>query len=332
MIQILPVTGLPEVGEGDDLAELVAGHASLADGDIVVVSQKIVSKAEGALADVLPGETRADARRRLARSLAVRVLADTERALVVQTPQGLVCANAGIDASNVPGGRLVLLPEDPDASARRLREGLRARTGADVAVIVADTFGRPWRLGQTDVAIGVAGIAPLRDERGSVDREGVALEVTEIAVADQLAAAADLVRRKAEGVPVVIVRGALVERDEAGAARQLVRAPDEDLFPRGAGALTGPLGRLAESEPAWSAPVAADDVQGVLHVVRALGRAVPGQEEEGPDGPTRFRADGVVLGVLAGLFADRGYEVRLRQSGQPGEAVLVAGRPAGQDG
>lgn len=332
MIEILPVEGLPEVGEGDDLAALIAGHAELRDGDVVVVSQKIVSKAEGALADPLPGETPTQARRRIARELAVRVLADTERVLVVQTPQGLVCANAGIDASNVPGGRLVLLPEDPDASARALRAALRERTGADVRVVIADTFGRPWRLGQTEVAIGVAGFAPVRDERGTRDRQGVELEVTEIAVADQLASAADLVRRKADGVPVVIVRGAPLEPSEQGAAAQMVRPSAEDLFGRATGELGRPLGHLNESEPRWAEPVPFADVHAVLGVLRALGRAVPGQEVESPEGPTLFRAEGLVLGVLAALLADRGYTVRLRQAGEPGAEVLAAGRSQRPEG
>jgi coenzyme F420-0:L-glutamate ligase/coenzyme F420-1:gamma-L-glutamate ligase len=324
MIEILPVRGLPEVRQGDDLAALILAHAELRDGDVVVVSQKIVSKAEGALTDPRAGEEPAAARRRIARALAVRVLADTERALVVQTPQGLVCANAGIDASNIPGGRLALLPDDPDASARDLRARLGELAAVDVHVVVSDTFGRPWRLGQTDVAIGVAGFAPIRDERGGADREGVRLEVTEIAVADELAAAADLVRRKADGVPVVIVRGAAVQPDAAGAASQMVRPSAEDLFPRGLGGLAGPLGALREPEPAWAGPVAAEDLSPTLSTLRTLSLSVPHQDlPDGPEGPMAFRADGLVLGVLAALLADRGYDVRLRGEHEPS---LVAGR------
>jgi coenzyme F420-0:L-glutamate ligase/coenzyme F420-1:gamma-L-glutamate ligase len=324
MIEILPVRGLPEVRQGDDLAALIMAHAELRDGDVVVVSQKIVSKAEGALTDPRPGEEPREARRRIARALAVRVLADTERALVVQTPQGLVCANAGIDASNVPDGRLALLPDDPDASAQALRAGLGRLAGADVHVVISDTFGRPWRLGQTDVAIGVAGFRPIRDERGGADREGVRLEVTEIAVADELAAAADLARRKADGVPVVIVRGADVQFDPDGAARQMVRPSAEDLFPRGLGGLGDPLGALREPEPSWAGPVAGEDLSPALAVLRSLGMAVPHQDlPDGPEGPMAFRAEGMVLGVLAGLLADRGYAVRLRGEHEP---ALVAGR------
>jgi coenzyme F420-0:L-glutamate ligase/coenzyme F420-1:gamma-L-glutamate ligase len=254
----------------------------------------------------------------------VRVLADTERALVVQTPQGLVCANAGIDASNIPGGRLALLPDDPDASARGLRARLGELATVDVHVVISDTFGRPWRLGQTDVAIGLAGFRPIRDERGGTDREGVRLEVTEIAVADELAAAADLVRRKADGVPVVIVRGADVQPDAGGAARQMVRPSAEDLFPRGLGGLAGPLGALREPEPAWTGPVASEDLSPVLTTLRTLSLSVPHQDvPDGPEGPMAFRADGLVLGVLAALLADRGYEVRLRGEHEP---ALVAGR------
>ncbi|MGH3665903.1 MAG: coenzyme F420-0:L-glutamate ligase, partial [Egibacteraceae bacterium] len=177
MVQVVPILGLPEIAQGDDLAALVAEHAGLRDGDVLVVAQKVVSKAEGAVVAVDP-EERDDQRRELARQQAVRVVADAPWALIVETATGLVCANAGIDASNVADGWLALLPEDPDASARRLRDGLRATAGVQVAVIVADTFGRPWRVGQTDVAIGVAGLHPIRDERGGLDRQGVPLQVT----------------------------------------------------------------------------------------------------------------------------------------------------------
>nr|MDQ3343305.1 coenzyme F420-0:L-glutamate ligase [Actinomycetota bacterium] len=177
MIQILPVRGLPEVAEGDDLGFLIAAAATLRDGDVVVVAQKIVSKAEGAVVPIPPGADLAATRRRLAGEQATRVVVDAPWALVVQTHHGLVCANAGIDGSNTPEGTLVLLPVDPDASARGLRARLRERTGADVAVVISDTFGRPWRNGQTDVAIGVAGLSPIRDERGGSDRHGRRLEV-----------------------------------------------------------------------------------------------------------------------------------------------------------
>ncbi|HVM21068.1 MAG TPA: coenzyme F420-0:L-glutamate ligase, partial [Egibacteraceae bacterium] len=196
-LTVIPVTGLPEVRHGDDLPALIAGAADLQDGDVVVVSQKVVSKVEGAVVSLQAGEGAAEARRRLAREQATEVVADSPWVLIVRTRHGLVCANAGIDASNVEPGLLTLLPDDPDRSARLIRDGLRAAAGVDVAVIVSDTFGRPWRNGQTDVAIGVAGLVPVRDERGAADRFGTTLDVTEAAVADELAGAADLVRTKA---------------------------------------------------------------------------------------------------------------------------------------
>lgn len=234
-LAVLPVTGLPEIRPGDDLAALIAVGAALRDGDVVAVSQKVVSKAEGALVRPEPGETPEQARRRLALAEATAVVADTERVLIVRTRSGLVCANGGVDASNLADGQLALLPPDPDASARRLRAGLRSHAGVDVAVLVTDTFGRPWRTGQTEVAIGVAGLAPVRDERGAPDRTGRALEVTEVAVADELAAAADLVRTKAAGIPVVVLRGFAFTPDDDAHAGQLVRPLAEDLFPRATG-------------------------------------------------------------------------------------------------
>lgn len=270
---MVPVVGLPEIRQGDDLAALIGRAVELEDGDVVVVAQKIVSKAEGAVVQPGPGEDRVAARRRLVHQEAVRIVADAPWALIVETRHGLVCANAGIDASNVPDGALALLPVDPDASARLLRERLRAGAGRDVAVIVADTFGRPWRMGQTDVAIGVAGLAPLRDERGGVDRQGMLLEVTEVAIADEIAAAADLVRRKAEGVPVVVVRGLEWAPDDGASARALQRAPAMDLFPRGKGALADALAAPALISPGDSAP-SADDARRVLAATRAAGRGL----------------------------------------------------------
>ena len=267
---VLPVAGLPEVGPGDDLATLIRGAIQLEDGDIVVVAQKVVSKVEGALVQPHPGEDRVAARRRLVRREAVRIVASAPWALIVETRHGLVCANAGIDASNVPDGALALLPDDPDASARRIRDGLRAGTGHDVAVIVADTFGRPWRTGQTDVAIGVAGLAPLRDERGGVDRHGMLLEVTEVAIADQVASAADLVRRKAEGVPVVVVRGLDWVADEGASARALQRGPETDLFPRGKGALADALAAAGGMVQHGDTP-GPDDVRRVLAAALTAG-------------------------------------------------------------
>ncbi len=318
-VELLPVAGLPEVTAGADLAALIAAAAELRDGDVVVVAQKIVSKAEGAFVEPAPGEDRDAARRRVAYEQAVRVVADTPHALIVETAHGLVCANAGVDASNVPGGRLCLLPADPDASARRLRDDLRARTGADVAVVVADSFGRPWRVGQTDVAIGVAGLAPLRDERGGVDREGTTLTVTEVAIADQLAAAADLVRRKADGIPAVVVRGVRYTADEDANARRLVRTPDLDLFPRGRGMLVSAL--LDAPEPsAGHASVTAEELQSLRRLAPDLTVAASGP-------PTRlYVADPVAGALVAAALVDLGHAVRWSRT-HDGGLDVAAGRP-----
>ena len=228
MIAVLPLEGIPEVQPGDDLAALVGDAleraGGLRQGDVVVVSQKVVSKAEGRLerADdhvaVILREARAVRRRR-----GDFVIAETEH--------GFVCASAGVDRSNTPGeGWVVLLPRDPDASAAGLREGLAARFGAAPAVIVTDSFGRAWRQGTTDVAIGVAGMRPLLDLRGEKDARGRPLEATLIAVADELAGAAELVMGKASGVPAALIRGYVAPVGE-GSARELVMPPERDLFP-----------------------------------------------------------------------------------------------------
>jgi coenzyme F420-0:L-glutamate ligase / coenzyme F420-1:gamma-L-glutamate ligase len=240
-LQVRGVAGLPEVRPGDDLAALIGAAAELEDGDILVVAQKVVSKAEGRvrlLADVQPGERA----RRYARELqadprvvqvilgeSVRVVRD-ERVLIVETRHGFVCANAGVDHSNVPGEDAVtLLPEDPDASAASLREGLQELTGRTLAVIVADTFGRPWRMGIVNVALGVAGAPALIDYRGRPDDFGKELTATVVAVADQIACAAELVMGKSERVPVAVVRGYRPQAPE-GTGRDLVRPAELDLF------------------------------------------------------------------------------------------------------
>ena len=237
--------GLPELAEGDELGAMIAASVAIGDGDVVVVSQKAVSKAEGRVRRL--GEVRAGPRaRRLAAELGKDprlvelVLAESARVvrargsvLICETHGGLVCANAGIDSSNIPGeDAVVLLPRDPDASARRLRAELRAACGIAPAVIVSDSFGRPWRLGQTEVAIGCAGLAPLDDWRGRPDREGRELSATAVAVADQIASAADLSRDKAAGVPAAIIRGLrrLVADDDGPGAAALLRPASEDLF------------------------------------------------------------------------------------------------------
>ncbi|KRV48729.1 F420-0--gamma-glutamyl ligase [Wenjunlia vitaminophila] len=220
--------GIPEVVAGDDLAALVsaaAGPDGLADGDVLVVTSKIVSKAEGRTLAATDREAAIDAE-------SVRVVARRGSTRIVQTRHGLVMAAAGVDASNTPPGTVLLLPEDPDASARRLRAGVRAALGVRVGVLVTDTFGRPWRNGLTDVAIGAAGIAVLDDQRGGRDTHGKPLESTVVATADELAAAADLVKGKARGLPVAVVRGLghLVGPDDGPGARELVRDPASDMF------------------------------------------------------------------------------------------------------
>jgi coenzyme F420-0:L-glutamate ligase / coenzyme F420-1:gamma-L-glutamate ligase len=244
-LRILPVPGLPEFAAGMRIGEEVARAAELRDGDVLVLVQKIVSKAEGRLRRLDSVEPGAEARR-LAATLdkepaLVELILSESRAvlraergiLITETHHGLVCANAGVDTSNLPEpGMACLLPEDPDASARRIRAEIREATGAAPAVIVADSFGRAWRLGQTEVAIGCAGIAPLDDWRGRADAEGRELRATLIAVADQAAAAADLVRDKASRVPAAIVRGLdrHVSADDGPGATALRRPPEEDLF------------------------------------------------------------------------------------------------------
>jgi coenzyme F420-0:L-glutamate ligase/coenzyme F420-1:gamma-L-glutamate ligase len=240
-ILVSGVAGLPEVRPGDDLAQLIASAADLRDGDILVVAQKVVSKAEGrvrSLAEVEPGEQarryaeilEGDARvLQIILDESVRVVRD-ERVLIVETRHGYVCANAGIDHSNVPGEDAVtLLPEDPDGSAERLRERLGRLTGCRVGVIVADTFGRAWRMGIVNVALGVAGVAALVDYRGRRDDFGQELSATVVAVADEIACAAGLVMGKTERVPVAVVRG-YHPRAPAGSGRELVRPAELDLF------------------------------------------------------------------------------------------------------
>jgi coenzyme F420-0:L-glutamate ligase/coenzyme F420-1:gamma-L-glutamate ligase len=239
VISIAPVEGLPEIEEGDDLGALIAGQARLEDGDVVVVAQKAVSKAEGRVVRIDDVEPSARARElagdRDPRELevvlreAVRIVRARPPLLIAETRHGFVCASAGVDHSNAPGpSTLVLLPLDPDASARRIRETLREQAGREVAVVVADSFGRPFRQGTTDVAIGVAGLSPLLDLRGTVDRAGYVLTSSIVALADELAAAADLARGKHDGVPVVVVRGVAPEGD--GTARELVMPAERDLF------------------------------------------------------------------------------------------------------
>ena len=225
-IEVLPVVGLPEVRPGDDLVALLAdalASMGLRDGDVVVVTQKVVSKAEGRLAS-------ASDREAVVRAQTVRVVAQRGDLTIAETPHGFVCANAGVDASNVEGGFLALLPEDPDASADGLREGLSAILGAAVGVVITDTFGRPWRQGLVNVAIGVSGLPATVDLRGTHDHTGRVLEGTVVALADEIAAASGLVAGKADRVPAALVRGLPRTSAAPGSARDLVRPAQEDLF------------------------------------------------------------------------------------------------------
>jgi len=241
-LELIAVEGLPEVRPGDDLGQLISSRSALKGGDILVVAQKVVSKAEGRLVS-LSGVTATEEAVRIASGLiadadprmvqvvldeSVRVLR-SQRVLITETRQGFVCANGGVDHSNVPGDdEVTLLPEDPDASAERLRRRLRALTAVDVGVIISDTFGRPWRLGIVNVALGISGLPALLDLRGTLDDAGKPLHATVLAIADDLAAAAGLLMRKAERNPAVIVRG--LELQGKGSGRQLVRPAAEDLF------------------------------------------------------------------------------------------------------
>jgi len=243
-LRVLAVEGLPEIEEGTRLGELIAARADLQAGDVVVVAQKIVSKAEGrvvALSEIKPSDRAEQIAAELDKDPALVQLvldesSDVLRAergvLICETRQGLVCANAGVDTSNVDEGRAVLLPIDPDASARRIRAELEDASGKSSAVVVSDSFGRAWRRGQSEVAIGCAGLRPLDDWRGRTDAGGKQLSATVIAIADEAAAAADLVRDKASGVPATIVRG--LERhlsdDDGPGAATLRRPRGEDLF------------------------------------------------------------------------------------------------------
>jgi coenzyme F420-0:L-glutamate ligase / coenzyme F420-1:gamma-L-glutamate ligase len=245
-IQIFPLAGLPEIAPGDDLSRLIAEALSrqdlrISEGDIFVVAQKIVSKAEGKIvrldsiqpstrAEEWAAEYRKDARViELVLSEASRIVRMERGVIVAETRHGFVCANAGVDVSNAPADTAILLPDDADRSARALQTELEKTFGVHVGVIVADTFGRPWREGLVNVALGVAGIAPLVDYRGTRDTSGKTLQATVIAQADELAAAAELVMGKTDGVPVAIVRG-VGSGEEPGSGRDLIRPAATDIF------------------------------------------------------------------------------------------------------
>jgi coenzyme F420-0:L-glutamate ligase/coenzyme F420-1:gamma-L-glutamate ligase len=229
-VSIHPIPGLPEVKVGDDLAAMLAAAIAAArlgpePGDVLVVTHKVVSKAEGSV--VAGGDD--DDNRRAVEQESVEVLRRRGDLIIARTRHGFICANAGVDRSNAAPGTAVLLPDQPDRSAHRLRTSLLRITGLDIPVVVTDTFGRPWRRGLVDVAIGVSGIEAIADLRGTVDSHGRILKATEIAIVDEIAAAADLVMGKATGVPAALIRGLSATRGD-GKAAHLIRPASEDLF------------------------------------------------------------------------------------------------------
>jgi coenzyme F420-0:L-glutamate ligase/coenzyme F420-1:gamma-L-glutamate ligase len=339
-----PVEGLPEFAPGDDLAAEIADVAPwLADGDVVVVTSKVVSKVEGRLVPVPPGADREVLRQKAIEQETVRVVARRGPLSIVQTRHGWVVAAAGIDASNVAQDALVLLPEDADASARLLRRRLGELLGVDVAVVVSDTFGRPWREGLTDVAVGSTGIGALVDHRGAVDRHGNRLETTRIAVVDELAAAADLVKGKLAGVPVAVVRGLDYggDDDEAG-TRPLVRLPADDLFRYGSRDVVATRVPVADLVPQPGA------LEAVAEAFRVAVAALPefpvvlryGDEGDGvidvhlTDLPTTTTALnlGALLGAVIVQLHAAGWASRWEPVGTPGGSSLVGrlwvGEPA----
>jgi len=246
-LELLGVDGIGEIQRGDSIGALICSASArqgieLEDNDVLVVAQKIISKAEGrtvCLDDVKPSERAKQLGRELDKEPALvevilgesrKVIRTGGRALIVETHHGFICANAGVDQSNVGLRQVTLLPKEPDRSAREIRAEVQRRTGKNVGVIVSDSFGRPWRIGTVDVAVGVAGIKSIKDERGLADRHGYKLKAAVAAVADEIAAAAELVMGKRDAVPVVIVRGYAIERKEEGSVRELLRPEAEDLF------------------------------------------------------------------------------------------------------
>jgi coenzyme F420-0:L-glutamate ligase/coenzyme F420-1:gamma-L-glutamate ligase len=343
-ISVHPVPGLPEFAPGNDLAGAIAAAAPwLADGDVLVVTSKVVAKVEGRLVAVPAGEDREVARQRAIDGETVRVVARRGPLRIVETRHGWVVAAAGIDASNAPGDVLVLLPEDADASARRLRVRLAELLGVDVAVVVSDTFGRTWREGLTDVAVGAAGIAALTDFRGAVDAHGNTLETTQVAVVDELAGAADLVKGKLGGLPVAVVRGWPVERPaEDTGTRPLVRLGPGDLFRYGTRDV------VASRAPAADVVPRPGELDAVTEAFRVAVAALPefpvvlrhgGQGDGVVDVHLPERATvttalnlGAVLGaVLVQLHAE-GWAARWEPVGTPGGTSLVGRLWVGSDG
>ncbi|WP_328334810.1 coenzyme F420-0:L-glutamate ligase [Kribbella sp. NBC_00382] len=314
-LEVFPVTGLPEVLAGDDLAGLIGSAVDLHDSDVVSVTSKIVSKAEGRLTTGTRDEA-IDAE-------LVRVVASRGDTRIVQTRHGLVMAAAGTDTSNTAPGTVLLLPVDPDLSARLLREALKERYDVNVGVIVTDTLGRPWRNGQVDLAIGAAGVQVIEDLRGTTDSHGNVLAVTEPALADEIAAASELVKGKADGVPVAVLRGladvVLLAGEHGSGARALVRDAEMDLFSLGTreAALAAVLDRRAPAGPRAASA--------------ELWAAVPldGVQVELGDGSVKVTgADGVAVGMaaerLAVVLHAEGYGVEVR-TGPGSEATVTFG-------
>ncbi len=228
-LTIFPITGLPEFKPGDDLAQMLADRDELHDGDVLIVTQKVVSKAEGRLEQIDTEDPRGH--KAIVERESVRILRRRGELIISETSHGFICANAGIDLSNVEAGQACLLPIDSDRSARRIRDVVRGTRNIEIGVIISDTFGRPWRRGVTDVAIGSAGIGPILDLRGSTDALGRELMVTEVAIVDELAAAADLVMGKSAGNAAAIVRGVPADWFRKGSVvDEIVRPPSQDLF------------------------------------------------------------------------------------------------------
>lgn len=233
-LQVWGVEGMPEVCPGDNLGEIIVAacagepNGPLLDGDVLVVTQKVVSKAEGRLVAVDPNDPLDH--KRIVEAEAKRIVRRRGDLIITETEHGFVCANSGVDLSNVDSGTAALLPKDSDRSARRIRDIVRARTGCNVGVVVSDTFGRAWRKGLTDVAIGVAGVAAVLDLRGTPDALGRTMQVTEIAIADEVASAAELVMGKSSGIPVAVVRGLDTAWLRESSVDELIRPASEDLF------------------------------------------------------------------------------------------------------
>jgi coenzyme F420-0:L-glutamate ligase / coenzyme F420-1:gamma-L-glutamate ligase len=321
-LAVLPVRGIGDVTAGDDLAELIGNAAPwLRDGDILIVTSKIVSKAEGRLVEVpADGPERDAARADLLAAETARVVARRGPTAIVQTHHGFVMAAAGIDASNVDKTHLVLLPVDPDASARRLRAALLDR-GLDVAVVISDTMGRTWRNGLTDVALGAAGIEPFRDHRGQIDPYGNELQVTEMAVIDELAGAGELVKGKMDQVPVAVIRGFRRElADDGPGAVALVRDAGADMFSLGT-AEARAAGLRAAATMSGAAPIGAADAAAVDRGV------TPGFDAAAVD-----RALATVAGVVApgtGITrADGGTSLHLSPPGPTAAALIGLGADA----